>query len=375
MLKIFWPLLLMTLLASCGQKTEEIDDKTTGSQPVSRLSESSEAQLRDAIDSRDTTFVKRAIENNKPFINQKFKDGDTPLTYAIKMKNQSIITEFIEVSDINIAGKDNQYPIHLSIINNLPNILNILINNKAKLNTINLFNQTPLLVALTFEKEEMALRLLTLGADYRIKDNYNFSASELAQSLRLKKVNKLISEIDSINKSGLNADNIKEIIDEGNLNLLRFTGLKYDIKTISKSANILSHVIESTSAFKNRIMLELLKLGLNANGEEGDTKIPVVKAVENDDLFSLRNLYAYEANLNIVDKSNYITPLAIAVRNLNVSIVNFLYRKGSDRTVGYLDEQTNYEINACNYIPRRGWRGYSEDVKEKVYTIKAILDC
>lgn len=377
MTRFFTSFALLSLLVGCGQKTKEIQaNKASIRSAINENNISSYGdEIKRAIDSEDTTFVKKVINENQTLINKQIHGGDTALTYAIKKRNLSIITTLIEMSDINQVGKDSQTPLHLSIITNQINIMNILLRKNVNIDTLNIFKQTPLLVALTFEREKKALKLLTLGADYRIKDNYNFSAMELAQSFRLEKVQKLIQEIDEINTNGLSADKIRQIIDNGNLDLLSYICLKFDLKEKANGENILSYAINSQSAYKNRIITTLLNKGLNPNGEENDTSLPLFDAIKSADLFSVRNLFNYKADLNIIESSAIISPLAMAVSQLDVNMVNFLNRNGSQRKLNYQEDNYSYEIDACKYLPRRGWRGYREDIKDKVDSIKFILDC
>lgn len=375
--RFFTSFALLTLLIGCGQKTKEIQANKASIR--SAINEDNintySDEIKRAIDSNDTTFVKKVINENLSLINKQMPGGDTALTYAIKNKNLSIITTLIELSDINQVGKDSQTPLHLSIITNQINIMNILLRKNANIDTLNIFKQTPLLVALTFEKENMALKLLTLGANYRIKDNYNFSAMELAQSFRLEKVQKLIQDIDEINTNGLSADRIRQIIDNGNLDLLSYISLKFNLKEKVNGENILSYAINSESAYKNKIISTLLNKGLDPNGEENDTSIPLFDAIKFGDIFSVRNLFNYKVDLNIIESTAIISPLAMAVTQLDVNMVNFLNRNGSQRKLNYEEDNYSYEIDACKYLPRRGWRGYREDIKDKVDDIKFILDC
>jgi ankyrin repeat protein len=377
MTKFFTSIALIITFIGCGQKTKEIQANKASIRSAVETNNinSYGEEIKRAIDSDDTTFVKKVLNENKTLINKQINGGDTALTYAIKKKNISIITTLIEYSDINQVGKDGQSPLHLSIITQQINIMNILLRKNAKINTLNIFKQTPLIVALTFERENMAIKLLTLGADYSIKDNYNFSALELAQSFRLDKVHKLINEIDDIKTNGLNAQKIKSIIDSGDLNLINYICLKFDLKERANGENILSHAINSQSAFKNRIITTLLNNGLDPNGEENDTSIPLFDAIKSGDLFSVRNLTSYEVDLNKIETSSIISPLAMAVTELDVNMVNFLYKNGAERKLNYQEENYSYDIDACKYLPRRGWRGYREDIKEKVEAIKTILDC
>ncbi len=187
--------ILLALMVSCGKKADEIQKESESLQIQSQNQVDNLAKLKEAIDSQDTQFIINEINKNKDIINEKFEDDETPLTYAIRQKNERVINLLIDVSDVNVKGKNDLSPLHLSIILNLTDIIDSLILRNADIEITSQLGQTPLYLAISFEREEIALKLLSLGANYNTKSNLDMSPKELAQGFRLTRVLNLINSL------------------------------------------------------------------------------------------------------------------------------------------------------------------------------------
>lgn len=374
MRKLCWLLILISLVG-CGKKTDEIQKKTKQLE-IQGQKDDSLKQLKDAIDSQDTQFVQREIDQNKDVLNSNFKDGETPLTYAIRQKNERIINMLIEAADVNLRGKGGLAPLHLSIILNLENVMDSLLRKGAKIEAASLLNETPLYFAISFERSNMALKLLTMGANYERKSDLNMSAKELAQGFRQTKVINLIKDIDSARGDSFNIEQVLSAVENDNTDFFNYIiNMKSNIKELSIGENIITQIIRGKSLFKLQYIENLLEVGLNPNGERDDDTNPIIEAARIGSLSIVEELFYQGGEVNFVQETPYHTnALFEAVKNINFPIVQFLFTKGAEKRINYVYGSTLYFIDACNSLPRRN-NGLNDNEKFQRRMIKNLLDC
>lgn len=384
MYKLCWLFLLATLV-SCGKKADEIQKQPRNIGGVGSATNQGKGdyqslkRLQEAIDSQDTQFLDQEIRKNPQIINKEFENGETPLTYAIRLKNENIINKLIEVSDVNKGGKGGLAPIHISIISNLPNVMNTLINNGANIEAKSMLNETPLYLAISFERNNMSLTLLSLGANYNIKSDLEISARELAQGFRQTRVLNLINKIESIKSEEYDIESLIEAIESDNIYLFNFIIKKYsNLKTLSEGKNVLSRIIQGDSLYKIKYIEKLLEFGLNANGEKNDSSNPLIEAAKIDDIYLVQTLHQNGAEINTIESEpTYTNALFEAVRNINFSMVDYLYRNGAETKINYVFGSNLYFIDACTSLPRKpnGNSRRNIDLRIQHRLIKNKLDC
>lgn len=367
---------LLTLLVSCGKKTDEIQSESNKLQ-VQNEQSNKLSKLKEAIDSQDTQFLIKEIENNKNNINNKFDDGETPLTYAIRQKNERVINLLIDASDVNVKGKNDLSPLHLSIILNLRDIIDSLLNKNADIEITSQLGQTPLYLAISFEREDIALKLLSLNANFETKSNLDMSPKELAQGFRLTRVLTLIKNIEETKNEGISIDTLINAIEENNDYFFKYILNKHpEIIELAKGQDVFSRIIEGNSLYKSYYIGKLLDFGFNANGEVDDIKNPLIIAAKMNDEDIVEKLVRAGANVNIVMEEPYYTnPLFEATKNVNYEMVLLLYMYGAEKRINYVHGNALYFIDACNSLPRRRANELNSEQYLDQPRIRTLLKC
>ena len=124
-----------------------------------------------------TNYQPKILQNilikNPDFVNSKDKKNETLLSYAIKRKNQEICELLISSPKLNLLYQDfngNSY-LHLSIINQLISITELLIQKGININLQNKEGNTALHYAYKLNNEKLISILIENNADTNIKNN------------------------------------------------------------------------------------------------------------------------------------------------------------------------------------------------------------
>ena len=124
-----------------------------------------------------TNYQPKILQNilikNPYFVNSKDQKNETLLSYAIKRKNQEICELLISSPKLNLLYQDfngNSY-LHLSIINQLISITELLIQKGININMQNNEGNTALHYAYNLNNEKLISILIENNADTNIKNN------------------------------------------------------------------------------------------------------------------------------------------------------------------------------------------------------------
>ena len=124
-----------------------------------------------------TNYQPKILQNilikNPYFVNSKDQKNETLLSYAIKRKNQEICELIISSPKLNLLYQDfngNSY-LHLSIINQLISITELLIQKGININMQNNEGNTALHYAYNLNNEKLISILIENNADTNIKNN------------------------------------------------------------------------------------------------------------------------------------------------------------------------------------------------------------
>lgn len=133
-----------------------------------------EADFFRAIRSEDATAVKGFLQAGmNP--NAKNKDGETALVFAIQNVEPKIAAVLLEKADPNLKDDTGSAPIHLAVDKNKEEVLDLLLEKNADVNTGgrsgNTQNQTALYAAVIKGRADLAQKLLDKGADPNISDS------------------------------------------------------------------------------------------------------------------------------------------------------------------------------------------------------------
>lgn len=111
-------------------------------------------------------------------INSKDDSGTPMINQAVRKDNLTLVKQFIEMeADINCISEDRGYtPVMDAVWRGNLEITDLLIKNKAELNTINKEGQSNLVLAVGANRVEITKLLVENGADPDIKDSMGMSA-------------------------------------------------------------------------------------------------------------------------------------------------------------------------------------------------------
>lgn len=166
---------------AAGQPTNSISANMVGAD-----------QIHYAVKSGDVSKLKQLIAANPTIINAQDKDGNTPLHLAAEAANTELVDYLImKGAKIDILNTDNQTPLHLAIIGGGLTITLSSPFSGTVTGAVSKSKQEP---------EEVALLLLTKGADANAEDKYGATPLRWACSRGYVRVaNELL-------KRGANAD-------------------------------------------------------------------------------------------------------------------------------------------------------------------------
>ena len=144
----------------------------------------------------DVLRLKKAMSDKKyeRYVDQLCKNNESLLLIAVKNDNYLVVKYLLEKgADVNIPNIAGVTPLHMVCRSTKPNadkIFHLLI----KVATLNknekdLTGYTPLMRAVEFEKVDFVEKLVELGADVNVKNDYDEDALSLAEKRKLVKKN------------------------------------------------------------------------------------------------------------------------------------------------------------------------------------------
>jgi ankyrin repeat protein len=139
-------------------------------------------KLKIAICKNDIQYLKK----NMVFfsINERFSDenNDTLLLYAISDSNSNIYKYFLENgANYNLVNDEGENIIHAIVFSGeTERFLEVISNYKVNINHQAKDGATPLLLAISIEKYDLAILLIKAGADVNLSDNEGLTPLHLA---------------------------------------------------------------------------------------------------------------------------------------------------------------------------------------------------
>ena len=138
------------------------------------------------------------LKKNPNLVNIKDQKNETFLSYAIKRKNEEISKLIISIPLLDISYKDskgNTY-LHLSIINKLINLVELLIKKGININSQNNEGNTALHYAYNINNIQIISTLISNNADINIKNNKGLIPSKIeSNSLNNDNINPSFNDI------------------------------------------------------------------------------------------------------------------------------------------------------------------------------------
>ena len=178
---------------------------------VNAVDEKNDTPLNHAIRIGNFEIVE-ALLNANANVNSPNKNGDTPLCIASsfgiidgKTARLEIIQALINKgAEVDLANQnDGMNPLHIATQNGEVKIVELLINNQAKIDMLNKAGITPLILAIANKKTEVALSLIENGADLKLADKDNWGPLQYAACKANTKV------VEALIKKGVNEENPK----------------------------------------------------------------------------------------------------------------------------------------------------------------------
>lgn len=352
-------------ISSCGKKIEEKAGTSKPGNVVSKQSEPTNKEetktisdkvelLYNAIVANDTNLVESVLREVDS-IEFTFINGETPLTLAIKMAKNEIVSKIISKSlDLNIPNKDGQSPLHLSIIFNKFLAFHALIKSGADINKVNTLGKSPLFYTLTENGERYFILLAIKGAELKIQiDEKEKSLSEILSEKKLDRALSLYKSIKGHLK--VNVNQLIKSIYSSNTSFMSYLLENYDFyANYIKNNNVINYALDIADENKRIQTLEkLLAWGANPNITKGNTPA-IIYAFTLGDIKAVELLSIYKANIKLKDQKN-LNILDYAVKTLDFETIELLFAP-IKLSFSYISKEEKQEYismfnNACELIP------------------------
>lgn len=380
---------LLLIVSACGK---EVDKKRSGviHADVTELKNitSNDSQLVNAVKDGEALLVKESLKQGAD-VNHYDDKGFRPLAYAIQNGSIEVIETLLEAgakeTDLDIRGNT---ALHLALMLKKDKALYYLLRLKPELTEENSEKLTPLEYAISVNYVD-GVKILLGYRNIVSHDERSFSeneytslvsfASHFSESHKIIKLLKLNRKLDNgHNTQQLFFDCLNESFLEG-IELIATQVRR--IKKIADGQNVIASIVaKSGTEFddsKKLFITDLIKLGLNINGEKNDSTNPLVSAVKANNYEALSYILSLGANVNEVNKDGE-TALLVAVENSKLEEIKLLTSVGAFKEYLYRKENRIYKVDICKYLPsyRRGFfRETDSSLKEQVELIKSYLKC
>ena len=239
-----------------------------------------------------TNYQPKILQNilikNPYFVNSKDQKNETLLSYAIKRKNQEICELLISSPKLNLLYQDfngNSY-LHLSIINQLISITELLIQKGININMQNNEGNTALHYAYNLNNEKLISILIENNADTNIKNNNGLIPEQIT-------INSLNIDIN------LKSDDI-------------FNKSYYNYQDKNKS--ILMNIYENNNTFNNtnntnlnetnKISYKNSSVNFSYSEDEDENIIEQEDKKEESDIFKITQISIYKDKIKDVSHKN-----------------------------------------------------------------------
>jgi ankyrin repeat protein len=363
MLGILQLILLLLGLAACGKRPSgpQIDrDIQTSAKPSSDdqkvMSIAHLEEVRVAIDSEDEAKIREQFlkypEIQYGSINSLMKNGETLLTYAIAKGFEVAQNILIELgADINAPNIKNETPLIVATKYSRNITLSKLLFEKAKIDLKDIKGNTALIWSIKKKDEEIALKLISSGANVDIINDENKNAHAYAQDEALQKVLELLSTRLQVEHGTADASSFISVIQTGDyktLNLMIDKSSK--IVQVYEDVNPLVLVLDVKDQNTAMKMVEvLINYGAPINGAKNATITPLIRATQLEKTDFVRiYLDVPGINVNQLDSSGE-SALIHAVKKNNLEIVNLLIRNYADKKYTYYPPSGKKRVfSACN---------------------------
>jgi ankyrin repeat protein len=291
--------------------------------------------------------VVHQVETLKSNVNYQRRNGQTALMYAIYKNNLKIAKYLCE----NGANKDLTDEIGntalMHAIYKYPEIAMYLITNGADINIKNSQDETAIHFASMAGNLSIIKMLFERGANINVYNiNKHTPIMMACGNKHFKCVKYLITNGADINVHDLNYDNLLHgCMYHNTYDILLLLLTNKNLKIInSRNQNNLSPLMYAIKLNKIKYIELLLKYGADTYTWDIENNTPLLYATETNNYELTELLLKYKANPNLYFTSNeYKSPLYNAVQNDNQKIIQLLFDYGANDLMYIYIETDNYE--------------------------------
>lgn len=347
--------LMLTLVISCGKKTEEgkLKSYSENYRPsVEEVYFNALKKLRKSVYENDYELLKKVIEENpKIDLDQIGDDGETLLTVAIQ-KNHTQIRDYLLERGVSLekANINKETPLIVAATYNRMESAMLLIRNNVEINRKNNHGNTALHIALENKNEDLALLLIREGANVEITDDEDQNAYKLAQKHENQRVLELLKIILHDLYGAPEITDFKKVLIEGSDEDLKLVLEKYPKLAIDyESLNPLVLVQEQKNEISSWEMIKtLLTKNANINGPKNADITPLIKSIQLQHTSVASYLIDQKADVNLLD-SDGKNALIHAIELNNNEIVKQLMQYGAKRNYYItLKNGESFTFDACS---------------------------
>jgi ankyrin repeat protein len=306
--------------------------------------------------SKDYDIIKNLLKSGSN-INQKDKDGLTPLMYAIKYNHKNIqISKFLieNGADVNLLNNYDSSPLMLAcgISENLE-LIKLLIQSGSNINQQNKDGWTALMIAIRHNKDISMIKLLIeQGSDINIINNYQCSSLMIAcrNSNSLELIKLLIDAGSNVNQQSTDGWTALMLTIEyiNNIEITRYLIENGANVNLSEKENWTPLMFACRYSNDLELIKLLIKAGSDVNHKDKDGWTPLMCAVKNNNDIDNDNEDNDNDNENNNENNDNINNTDNDYDNNNINIIKFLIENGAD--VNSLNkDKWNALMIACRY--------------------------
>lgn len=374
-------LMLMTCFVSCGKKTKVKDSNS--SKTDIQLTEDQAYLLKDlktAVVENDIESVKKIINSNDDIDLNKIVPGtgETLLTLAI-IKDYKEIRNFLLDKGANPEELNGlkQTPLFVAVKYNRINSVQLLAELNVNLDQIDFYSRdTALTTAIKQSSQDIAIFLIKEGAALETLDKDLKSPIRLAEENRLSEVAELIRSILQTERGAPDLKSFRTFLNEADLGRLTSVLTRYPRLIIDYDViNPLAILVEGKNEYSSLKSAELLlKYQANVNGPFDAEQTPLIKATKSQKSGFANLFLTFKANPQLLDKDGK-SALIHAIELNNQELVDLLLSFSAVEKYTFRKDGKEITYNACQ-VARKVGQNLTED-KDVVINrnIKKSLAC
>ncbi|XP_051172785.1 putative ankyrin repeat protein RF_0381 [Leptopilina boulardi] len=286
----------------------------------------------------DEEDVKHIITHYKFSDYPELLEGYVLICEALNNDNMQVVKLLLQNgANVNVTRNSTENsPLHLAIIKNNIEILQLLLEKNVRLNVVNKEKKTPLHIAIDQQNEEFVKLLLDKGADTEFKDKFNYTPLHMAiKNGNLKIIQHLINHKADINSFRENETALHFAVKNNRSDIVKLL-LKNDVIKIN-STSYYSLLFLAVSQCNHKILLLLLEHQNENENEmnvdekinsESNFKVLLHRAVVDGNREIIAVLVKYNFDINSKDEFGR-TPMYHAYTHNKLDICKYLLKSGS----------------------------------------------